>query len=44
VRRVILPAPNKKDLIDIPRQVKKEIEFIFVEGIHEVLSAALVKK
>jgi ATP-dependent Lon protease len=43
VRRVILPAPNKKDLIDIPRQVKKETEFIFVEGIHEVLAAALVK-
>ncbi|MBM3310798.1 MAG: endopeptidase La [Candidatus Aminicenantes bacterium] len=44
VKRVILPAPNKKDLIDIPRQVKKEMEFIFVEGIHEVLAAALVKK
>jgi ATP-dependent Lon protease len=43
VRRVILPAPNRKDLIDIPRQVKKEIEFIFVEGINEVLAAALIK-
>jgi len=44
VRRVILPAPNKKDLIDIPKIVRKEIEFIFVETIHEVLAAALVKR
>jgi len=43
VRRIILPAPNKKDLIDIPSQVKREIEFIFVETIHDVLAAALVK-
>jgi len=44
VKRVILPAPNKKDLIDIPKIVRKEIEFIFVETIHEVLAAALVKR
>ncbi len=44
VKRMILPAPNKKDLIDIPRIVKKEMEFIFVEDIHQVLDAALVPK
>jgi ATP-dependent Lon protease len=41
---MILPAPNKKDLIDIPKIVKKEMEFIFVEDIRQVLEAALVKK
>jgi ATP-dependent Lon protease len=41
--RMILPAANRKDLIDIPKVVKKEMEFIFVEEIKEVLRAALVK-
>ncbi len=41
VRKIILPAPNKKDLIDIPRKIKKEMEFIFVEEIKEVFAHAL---
>ncbi len=43
VRKIILPAPNKKDLIDIPRKIKKEMEFIFVEKIKDVFENALVK-
>jgi ATP-dependent Lon protease len=43
VRRMILPAPNKKDLIDIPQKILKEMEFIFVEEINEVFDNALVK-
>jgi len=44
IKRMILPAPNKKDLIDIPKVVKTEMEFIFVEDFREVLNAALVKQ
>lgn len=44
VKRMILPSPNRKDLIDIPKVVKKEMEFIFVEDIRQVLEAALVRK
>jgi ATP-dependent Lon protease len=43
VRKMILPAPNRKDLIDIPQKVKKEMEFIFVEEIQDVFEHALVK-
>ncbi len=43
VRKMILPAPNKKDLIDIPRKIKKEMDFIFVEAIKDVFENALVK-
>jgi ATP-dependent Lon protease len=43
VKKIILPAANKKDLIDIPKKTKKEIEFIFVEEIKEVFDQALVK-
>ncbi len=43
VKKMILPAPNKKDLIDIPQKIRKEMEFIFVEEIGDVFENALVK-
>jgi ATP-dependent Lon protease len=43
VRKMILPAPNKKDLIDIPRKIKKEMDFIFVEEIKDVFRNALLR-
>ena len=42
IRKMILPGPNKKDLVDIPAKVKKEMEFIFVENINQVFETALV--
>ena len=42
VKKMILPLLCKKDLIDIPKKVKKEIEFIFVEHVNEVFDNALV--
>ncbi len=43
VKRMIMPAANRKDLIDIPKKVKSEMAFIFVEEIGEVLSHAMSK-
>ena len=43
VKKMILPQANKKDLIDIPKKVKKEMQFIFVEEINEVFKHALVR-
>lgn len=40
---VILPKANKKDLDDIPKNVKKDMQFIFCEHMDEVLKVALVK-
>jgi len=42
VTRMILPKATKKDLIDIPKKIKKNIEFVFVEDINEVFHNALV--
>jgi ATP-dependent Lon protease len=42
VRTLILPLPSKKDLIDIPKKIKKAIEFVFVKKIDEVFKHALV--
>lgn len=41
IRRVIIPRENKKDIDGIPEQLRKEIQFIYVEYIEDVLMAAI---
>ena len=43
IKRVIMPERNKKDLIDVPEQVKNEMEFFFVKRMDEVLPLALTE-
>jgi len=43
LRRVILPAQNRKDLIEIPKQIKNEMRFDFVKEMSEVLNLAIRK-
>lgn len=38
---IVAPKDNKKDLDDIPAEVKKEIKFVFAEEVEEVLKVAL---
>jgi ATP-dependent Lon protease len=42
IKRVIIPDRNMKDLIDVPDEVKKEIEIFGVKRMDEVLALALV--
>jgi len=41
IKRVILPARNEKDLVDVPDQARKELEFVFATHMDEVLAAAM---
>jgi ATP-dependent Lon protease len=41
IKRVIIPARNEKDLVDVPEQARKELEFVFASHMDEVLAAAL---
>jgi ATP-dependent Lon protease len=41
IKRIIMPERNKKDLIDVPDQAKKEMEFIFAHSMDDVLRSAL---
>lgn len=43
LKRVILPERNKKDLIEIPQQIKKEMRFDFVKDMSQVLELAIRK-
>jgi len=42
-KTVIIPKENEKDLADIPENVKKGLELIFVDNVDEVLKTALTK-
>lgn len=41
VKTIILPKKNKKDLVEIPPKIRKQLKFIFVERMEEVLPVAL---
>ena len=41
IKRVIAPKRNEEDTDDFPRNLMKAMEFIFVETVDEVLTAAL---
>lgn len=40
INKVIIPLANKKDLEDIPKNLRKQIQFLFVEHLDEVLTLA----
>ncbi|RQD75336.1 MAG: endopeptidase La [Candidatus Syntrophonatronum acetioxidans] len=44
IKNIILPAENKKDISEIPRNVQRKVNFIMVENMDEVLENAFVKK
>ena len=41
IKRVIAPERNKADLEEVPKEVRDEMEFVFVDKLDEVLAAAL---
>ncbi|HET6283022.1 MAG TPA: endopeptidase La, partial [Polyangia bacterium] len=43
IKRVILPERNRKDIIDIPEQPRKEIEILFVKRMDELLPLVLTE-
>ncbi|MEQ1606631.1 MAG: endopeptidase La [Pyrinomonadaceae bacterium] len=41
IKTVILPAPNERDLEDLPQEVRDDLKFIFVENVRQVFDVAL---
>jgi ATP-dependent Lon protease len=44
VKTVILPALNKRDLDDLPREVLEDLKFVFVDHVRQVFREALREK
>jgi ATP-dependent Lon protease len=42
IKNFILPRKNERDLIDIPKKLRQDLNFIFVDRVDQVLEAALV--
>ena len=43
LKTIVLPKENKKDLEDIPKEVARDLKFIFVSHMDEALDIALAK-
>ncbi len=41
IRRVMLPARNRKDLEEIPAEAREKLEFVWLENVDEAIAAAM---
>jgi ATP-dependent Lon protease len=41
IKRVMLPARNRKDFEDIPEEVRRELEFVWLERVDEAIASGL---
>lgn len=41
IKTVILPAPNERDLEDLPQEIRDDLKFIFVDNARQVFREAL---
>jgi len=41
IRKVLLPARNRKDLEDVPQSVREDLQFVFCERVDDVIREAL---
>jgi len=43
ISTVIAPSRNKKDMVDVPRKVQRELNIIFADRMDDVLETSLIK-
>jgi ATP-dependent Lon protease len=41
IKRVMLPARNRRDFDDIPQEVRESLEFVWLDRVEEAVAAAL---
>ncbi len=44
LKAIVVPSKNKKDMAEIPSKVKRDLKFVFVDRMEEVLPIALLQK
>ncbi len=42
IKTLIIPEQNKRDLMEIPKSVRRRIQFVLVKDIDEVIDLALL--
>ena len=43
IKKILIPKRNRKDLADIPKYIKKDVEFVFAKTMDDVLRVAMKK-
>ena len=41
IKKILLPLENKKNICDVPEEIKKDMQFIFIETIEELMQETL---
>ena len=41
LKTIVMPVENKKDLVDLPKEVKRKLKFVYAKTIDDVLKVAL---
>ena len=41
IKRVVLPERNEKDVVDVPEEVRDEMEFVFAKSVDVAVDAIL---
>ena len=44
LKTIIVPSKNKKDLVEMPKKVRRDLEFVFVDRMDEVLPLVLTQE
>ena len=44
IKRIMLPARNRRDFEEIPEEARKEVEFVWLERVDEAVSSGLEPK
>ncbi len=44
VKTILLPKKNEKDLMEVPKRVRRDLRFVLVERMDEVLPVALIQQ
>jgi ATP-dependent Lon protease len=44
LKTLIIPKTNKKDLVDLPRRVQRDLNLVLVENMDQVLPVALLQQ
>ena len=44
VKTIYLPLKNKKDIIDVPKEIREKLQFIYISNYKELYSKLFVKE
>ncbi|TPV95636.1 MAG: endopeptidase La [Myxococcales bacterium FL481] len=44
IRRILLPERNEKDVVDVPEEIREDVEIVFCHDVHDLLEHAFAQR